>query len=135
MAKGSRGGSSVRGSISQSHTGATVTKTAAAANAGNQPPQYSNPNSSTFSDADAAAFAKANPYDDPDVSAARKLYISDSNPNGDGYSHSQNMNYKLDNKIPLNATEKYIDDNLQDGMAAIGKEAFSKRAGSRIIPK
>lgn len=26
---------------------------------------------------------------DPDVTDAIKLYISDSNPNGDGYSHSQ----------------------------------------------
>ena len=59
---------------------------------------------------------------DPDVTDAIKLYISDSNPNGDGYSHSQNLNYKLDNGIPLNATEKFIDDNIQAGMHAIGKD-------------
>ena len=60
---------------------------------------------------------------DPDVTDAIKLYISDSNPNGDGYSHSQNLNYKLDNGIPLNATEKFIDDNIQAGMHEIGKDS------------
>lgn len=60
---------------------------------------------------------------DPDVTDAIKLYISDSNPNGDGFSHSQNLNYKLDNGIQLNATEKFIDDNIQAGMHAIGKDS------------
>ena len=60
---------------------------------------------------------------DPDVTDAIKLYISDSNPNGDGYSHSQNLNYKLDNGIPLNPTEKFIDDNIQAGMHEIGKDS------------
>lgn len=59
---------------------------------------------------------------DPDVTAAIKLYISDSNPNRDGYSHSQNLNYKLDNGLPLNTNEKYIDDNIQAGMHDIGKD-------------
>lgn len=58
---------------------------------------------------------------DPDVVDAIKLYISDSNPNGDGYSHSQNLNYKLDNGLPLNPNEKFIDDNIQTGMHEIGK--------------
>lgn len=60
---------------------------------------------------------------DPDVTDAIKLYISDSNPNRDGFSHSQNLNYKLDNGKPLNATEKFIDDNIQAGMHAIGKDS------------
>ena len=60
---------------------------------------------------------------DPDVTDAIKLYISDSNPNGDGYSHSQNLNYKLDNGMSLNATEKFIDDNIQAGMHEIGKDS------------
>ena len=60
---------------------------------------------------------------DPDVTDAIKLYISDSNPNGDGYSHSQNLNYKLDNGIPLNPTEKFINDNIQAGMHEIGKDS------------
>lgn len=63
---------------------------------------------------------------DPDVVDAVKLYISDSNPNGDGFSHSQNLNYKLDQiangkNVKLNATEKFIDDNIQAGMHDIGK--------------
>lgn len=60
---------------------------------------------------------------DPDVTDAIKLYISNSNPNGDGFSHSQNLNYKLDNGLPLNANEKFIDDNIQAGMHAIGKDS------------
>lgn len=60
---------------------------------------------------------------DADVTSAIKLYISDSNPNGDGYSHSQNLNYKLDNGLPLNVNEKYIDDNIQAGMHSIGKDS------------
>ena len=80
---------------------------------------------SNFDDQDAADLRSdmgAN-YDDPDVVAAIKQYISNSNPNKDGYSHSQNLNYKLDNKLPLNATEKYIDDNIRNGMHAIGKDS------------
>jgi len=76
----------------------------------------------TLTDADAAALAKLPSYSDPDVTTARKLYISDSNPNGDGYSHAQNLNYKLDNGIPLNPTEQFIEDNLQYGMHSIGKD-------------
>jgi hypothetical protein len=60
---------------------------------------------------------------DPDVTDAIKLYISDSNPNGDGFSHSQNLNYKLDNGMALNPTEKFIDDNIQAGMHSIGKNS------------
>ena len=60
---------------------------------------------------------------DPDVTDAIKLYISDSNPNGDGFSHSQNLNYKLDNGMALNPTEKFIDDNIQAGMHSIGKDS------------
>ena len=42
---------------------------------------------------------------------------------GTDYCHSQNLNYKLDNGIPLNSTEKYIDDNIQAGMHSIGKDS------------
>ena len=55
-----------------------------------------------------------------DVVDAIKNYISNSNPNGDGFSHSQNLNYKLDNGIPLNATESFIDSNIQAGMHSLG---------------
>ena len=54
---------------------------------------------------------------------APEKYISDSNPNGDGFSHSQNLNYKLDNGIPLNPTEQFINDNIQAGMHDIGKDS------------
>ena len=88
-----------------------------------QPAPPTNPGTfSTMTDADAAAMvAKYDTYNDPDVVAARKLYISDSNPNKDGFSHAQNLNYKLDNGYSLNANEQFIDDNLQYGMHALGK--------------
>lgn len=116
MAKGGRGGRrSGGGSVSQSHTGITLGVTGGG---GNVPL-----NVSAFTDADATQLRDdMDDRYDPDVTDAIKLYISDSNPNGDGYSHSQNLNYKLDNGKPLNATEKFIDDNIQAGMHAIGKD-------------
>lgn len=110
MAKGSRGGRR-----SGATTGIGVT---ANAGGGNAPTSVS-----AFTDADANKLRQdMDDIYDPDVTDAIKLYISDSNPNGDGYSHSQNLNYKLDNGKPLNATEKFIDDNIQAGMHAIGKD-------------
>lgn len=80
-------------------------------------------NATPFTDADAQQLRQdMDDIYDPDVTDAIKLYISDSNPNGDGFSHAQNLNYKLDNNKPLNATEKFIDDNIQAGMHAIGKD-------------
>ena len=82
----------------------------------------------TFTDADAQQLRDdMEDMYDPDVTDAIKLYISDSNPNGDGFSHSQNLNYKLDNGIPLNANEKFIDDNMQAGMHALGKDSMLER--------
>lgn len=118
MAKSNRGGRRSGGSISQSHTPAT--QTGAGGLAGGS---YS-----AFTDADAQQLRDdMNDMYDPDVTDAIKLYISDSNPNGDGFSHSQNLNYKLDNKIALNATEKFIDDNIQAGMHNIGKNTTLTR--------
>lgn len=78
----------------------------------------------TFDDADAQKLRDdMEDMYDPDVTDAIKLYISDSNPNGDGFSHAQNLNYKLDNGMALNATEKFIDDNIQAGMHSIGKDS------------
>ena len=118
MAKGSRGGRRSGGggaSIAQSNTPAQ--KTGAGANAGNI--VYG-----TFDDNDAQKLRDdMEDIYDPDVTDAIKLYISDSNPNGDGYSHSQNLNYKLDNGMKLNATEKFIDDNIQAGMHNLGKDS------------
>jgi len=100
-------------------------------------PQSNAPVSYTkYTDADAQAFRNqyADVFDDPDVSMAHKLYISDSNPNGDGYSHSQNLNYKLDNGLPLNSTEQFIDDNLHYAMSPLGKNAkFARFAHDDIL--
>ena len=112
---GGRGARSSIGSTSQSHTGAILTGAGATA---------SNIVYGTFDDNDAQKLRDdMEDIYDPDVTDAIKLYISNSNPNGDGFSHSQNLNYKLDNGMALNPTEKYIDDNIQAGMHAIGKDS------------
>ena len=109
---GGRGASS---SIGQSHTGAIMTGSGMGA---------SNITYSAFDDNDAQQLRDdMEDMYDPDVTDAIKLYISDSNPNGDGFSHSQNLNYKLDNGMKLNPTEKFIDDNIQAGMHSIGKDS------------
>lgn len=109
---GGRGASS---SIGQSHSGVTMTGSGATAG---------NISYGVFDDNDAQKLRDdMEDVYDPDVTDAIKLYISDSNPNGDGFSHSQNLNYKLDNGIPLNPTEKFIDDNIQAGMHSIGKDS------------
>ena len=104
-------------SISQSHSGVQMTGGGGGGGGGNI--VYG-----TFDDNDAQKLRDdMEDMYDPDVTDAIKLYISDSNPNGDGFSHSQNLNYKLDNGIALNATEKFIDDNIQAGMHSIGKDS------------
>lgn len=109
------GGRGARSSIGQSHTGAIMTGSGAVT---------SNKTYGIFDDNDAQQLRDdMEDMYDPDVTDAIKLYISDSNPNGDGFSHSQNLNYKLDNGIPLNPTEKFIDDNIQAGMHSIGKDS------------
>lgn len=111
MAKGGRGGRRSGGA-------STGVQVGTGAGGGNVPV-----NVSAFTDADAQQLRDdMEDVYDPDVTDAIKLYISDSNPNGDGFSHSQNLNYKLDNGMALNATEKFIDDNIQAGMHAIGKD-------------
>ena len=126
MPKAHRGG---QGSISQSHTGATVigrsTTTAAV-----------NRNYSGFDDNDANAVRQANAdaYDDPDFNYARKLYVSDAT-DSKGYSFSQNLNYKLDNNLPLDANEQYMADMLQNGIHPIGKNTTLYRAAHDDILK
>lgn len=111
MAKGGRGGR-------RTHSATTNVQMTTARSMSNAPI-----NITPFTDADAQQLRDdMDDIYDPDVTDAIKLYISDSNPNGDGFSHSQNLNYKLDNGIPLNPTEKFIDDNIQAGMHAIGKD-------------
>lgn len=110
------GGRGAKSSIGQSHSGITMTGTGMG---GASAVAYG-----TFDDNDAQKLRDdMEDMYDPDVTDAIKLYISDSNPNGDGYSHSQNLNYKLDNGMSLNPTEKFIDDNIQAGMHSIGKDS------------
>lgn len=117
MAKSSRGGRRSVGagaSIAQGNTPAT--KTGRATSGASISYQDMNDN-----DASAIISANADAYDDPDFTMAQKMYISDA-VNADGYSFSQSMNYKLDNGLPLNANEKWINDNLQKGMHDLGKD-------------
>lgn len=109
------GGRGAKSSIGQSHTGVVMTGTGAT---------LGNITYGVFDDNDAQKLRDdMEDIYDPDVTDAIKLYISDSNPNGDGFSHSQNLNYKLDNGMALNPTEKFIDDNIQAGMHSIGKDS------------
>ena len=82
-------------------------------------------NATAFDDNDAQNLVDAmdDVYTDPDFVDARKLYIANNNPNGDGFSIAQNLNYKLDNGIALDANEKFVDDNIQFGMHALGKDS------------
>ena len=65
---------------------------------------------------------------EPDVVNAIKMYISAADANGDGFSYSQNLNYKLDNNLPLDVNESYIDTFMQQGMHDIGKNTTLFRA-------
>ena len=134
MAKASRGGQGARkdgGSISQSHTGATVVISAAPATAQNIKRNYQG-----FTDTDASALISANSdaYDDPDFNYARKLYVSDATDSA-GFSFSQNLNYKLDNNIKLDANEQFMKDMLGLGMRPIGKDTMLFRAAHDDILK
>lgn len=117
MAKSSRGGRRSVGagaSIAQSNTPARKTGRATSGVSISYKDMDDN-------DASAIISANADAYDDPDFTMAQKMYISDA-VNADGYSFSQSMNYKLDNNLPLNASEKWINDNLQKGMHDLGKD-------------
>lgn len=123
MAKSSRGGrrAVAGGSISQSHTGIQLTGSDGGASGATY-------GSMDDTQAQGIISANADTYKDPDFKNAQKLYISDTDVNGDGYSYSQNLNYKLDNGIPLDVNEKYIDDNIQFGMHDIGANTTLYRA-------
>lgn len=134
MAKSSRGGQGARkdgGSISQSHTGATVVIAPAQATVQNIKRNYQN-----FTDLDASAVISANSdaYDDPDFNYARKLYVSDATDSA-GFSFSQNLNYKLDNDMKLDANEQFMKDMLGLGMRPIGKDTTLFRAAHDDILK
>lgn len=134
MAKSRRGGQGAQkdgGSISQSHTGATVVISPAPATAQNIKRNYQN-----FTDLDASAVISANSdaYDDPDFNYARKLYVSDATDSA-GFSFSQNLNYKLDNGLKLDANEQFMKDMLGLGMRPIGKDTVLFRAAHDDILK
>lgn len=134
MPKASRGGQGARkdgGSIAQSHTGVVInTQSSIPA------PVQAVRNHTQFTDTDASKLIAANvdAYDDPDFNYARKLYVSDA-VDAQGFSFSQNLNYKLDNNIPLNANEQFMKDMLQNGMRPIGKDTMLFRAAHDDILK
>ena len=127
MPKSSRGGQGARkdgGSIAQSHTGVVInTQNPIPA------PVQAVRNHTQFTDKDASQLIAANvdAYDDPDFNYARKLYVSDAT-DAAGFSFSQNLNYKLDNNIPLSANEQFMKDMLQNGIHTIGKDTVLFRA-------
>ena len=136
MPKSSRGGQGANrvsgGSISQSHTGVAVNTPGTSMPA----PAQTARNHTKFTDTDAAQLISVNAdaYDDPDFSYARKLYVSDATgPNG--FSFSQNLNYKLDNGLPLDANEQFMHDMLGLGMRPIGKDTMLFRAAHDDILK
>ena len=134
MPKASRGGQGARkdgGSIAQSHTGVVInTQSTIPA------PVQGVRNHTQFTDTDASQLIAANvdAYDDPDFNYARKLYVSDAT-DAKGFSFSQNLNYKLDNNIALDANEQFMKDMLQNGMRPIGKDTMLFRAAHDDILK
>lgn len=125
------------GSISQSHTGVAV-------NAPPPPPPTPAPtpqlqtvkNYTPFTDADAKALITQNSDVEQDVDYvfARKLYISAA-AQSNGFSFSQNLNYKMDNNLPLDANEQFMKDTLQTSMRPIGKDTTLFRAAHDDILK
>lgn len=135
MPKSSRGGQGANktdgGSIAQSHTGVVInTQSSTPA------PVQAVVNHTKFTDNDAKQLISVNAdaYDDPDFNYARKLYVSDATDSA-GFSFSQNLNYKLDNNIPLNANEQFMHDMLGLGMRPIGKDTMLFRAAHDDILK
>ena len=135
MPKSSRGGQGAKrtdgGSIDQSHTGIVInTQSSIPA------PVQTVRNHTQFTDTDASQLiaVNADAYDDPDFNYARKLYVSDATDSA-GFSFSQNLNYKLDNGIALNANEQFMKDMLGNGMRPIGKDTMLFRAAHDDILK
>ena len=108
MPKASRGGRRAAAAMTQSTSGGVFS--------------YGN-----FTDADASQLR--DDTDDrytPSVLDAIKQYISKATDN-QGYSMSQNLNYKLNNDMSLNPNEKYMDRYLAQGMHDIGKDIILYR--------
>ena len=134
MPKSSRGGQGARkdgGSIAQSSTGVVINTQSSMPS-----PVQTVRNHTQFTDTDASQLiaVNADAYDDPDFNYARKLYVSDAT-DAAGFSFSQNLNYKLDNGIALNANEQFMHDMLGLGMRPIGKDTVLFRAAHDDILK
>ena len=135
MPKSSRGGQGARkdgGSIAQSHTGIVINTPGTSIPA----PVQTVRNHTQFTDVDASQLiaVNADAYDDPDFNYARKLYVSDATDSA-GFSFSQNLNYKLDNRMPLDANEQFMHDMLGLGMRPIGKDTVLFRAAHDDVLK
>lgn len=134
MPKSSRGGQGARkdgGSIAQSSTGVVINTQSSIPT-----PVQTVRNHTQFTDTDASQLiaVNADAYGDPDFNYARKLYVSDATDSA-GFSFSQNLNYKLDNGIALNANEQFMHDMLGLGMRPIGKDTVLFRAAHDDILK
>lgn len=96
----------------------------------------------TQQDANAIAAVENDPTNyDPSVQAARKMYISNTNFDGQGHSASQSMNYYLQQGVDFHnstpqslgvppnnfATMQYMDDYMQRAMHTIGKDVILQR--------
>ena len=106
MAKNNRGGRTKSSSISQASSGTYVQMT------------------------DAIAQQIRDEVDDrydSDVVDAIKNYISKAT-DSNGFSVSQNLNYKLDNGLKLNATEQFVHDNIKNGMHDLSVDTTLTRA-------
>lgn len=62
-----------------------------------------------------------------DQSLAAKQYIS-ARDTGNGYSMSQNLNYKLENGGSLNANERFMEQQLSSAMHPLGQDTVLHRA-------
>ncbi len=96
----------------------------------------------THQDANVLAAVENDPTNyDPSVQAARKMYISNTNFDGQGHSASQSMNYYLQQGVDFHnstpkslgvspnnfATMQYMDDYMQRAMHTIGKDVILQR--------
>lgn len=119
MAKSNRGGRRANTATQQTNTASNTTSTTVNAPIG----KY-------VAMTDTMAQTLRDNVDDrytSDVKDAIKLYISKTT-DSQGYSYSQNLNYKLENNMTMNATEKFIDKYMQQGMHPIGNDVVLTRA-------
>ena len=140
MPKASRGGRTKQAAQPSVAPQATVQPTPAPAAAARSGPITYAP--MTHQDASAIAAMENDPTNyNPSVQAARKMYISNTNFDGNGHSASQSMNYYLQQGVDFHnstpkslgvsannfATMQYMDDYMQRAMHTIGKDVVLQR--------